>query len=175
MAALAATCLVSIVAAQAALALAAAVFITRLVRRETRLPRLALDGAILAFVVWTLLSASFSPEPVVSHHSAKKLVLFALLYLAVDTMADPERRDAVLDAALLGGLVLATGALFQYYFLGFDQIDRRFSEIDRRFGEVAHQLGELGRLHGDVPPPEPPARQEQREHRDPRGRRVRRD
>ncbi len=124
-AALAATCLVSIVAAQVALWLAVAVFIARLVRQETRLPRLALDGPILAFVVWTLLSASFSPEPVVSHQSARKLLYFALLYLAVDTMGDPERRDAVLDAALLGGLVLATGALFQYYFLGFDQIDRR--------------------------------------------------
>jgi len=124
-AALAATCLVSIVAAQVALWLAVAVFIVRLARRETPLPRLALDGPILAFMVWTLLSASFSPEPVVSHESAKKLLYFALLYLAVDTLSDAQRRDAVIDAALLGGLVLSTGALLQYYFLGFDQVDRR--------------------------------------------------
>ncbi|HET8647518.1 MAG TPA: O-antigen ligase family protein, partial [Vicinamibacteria bacterium] len=94
-------------------------------RREVSLPRLALDGPILAFVVWTLLSASFSPEPVVSHQSAKKLLLFVLLYVAVDTLADRDRRDGVLEGALLGGLALAAGALLQYYFLGFDHIDRR--------------------------------------------------
>jgi O-antigen ligase len=125
MAALAATCLLSIFAAQTLLWVAVAVFAVRLARRETRVPRLALDGPILAFAVWTLLSASFSPQPVVSHESAKKLLLLALLYLAVDTLRDEEKRDAVLDAALLGGLVLSTGALLQYYFLGFDLIDRR--------------------------------------------------
>jgi len=124
-AALAATCLVSIFAAQLLLALATVVFVVRLARGRVRLPRLALDGPILAFAVWTLLSASFSPSPVVSHESAKKLILFALLYLAVDTMARVESRDALLDAALLGGLVLGAGAVLQYYFLGFDQIDRR--------------------------------------------------
>jgi O-antigen ligase len=121
----AATCLVSIFAAQLLLALGVAVFIARLAMRQTRLPRLALDGPILAFMVWTLLSASFSPEPIVSHQSAKKLVLFALLYLAVDTLASRERREGVLDAALLGGIVLAAGSVLQYYFLGFDHIDNR--------------------------------------------------
>jgi O-antigen ligase len=102
-----------------------AVFVARLVRREAALPRLALDGAILAFVVWTLLSASFSPEPVASHQSARKLLYFAVLYLAVDTLADRQSRESVLEAALLGGVVLSAGALMQYYFLGFDQLDRR--------------------------------------------------
>jgi O-antigen ligase len=124
-AALAATCLLSIFAAQTLLWLAMAVFVARLVRREVKMPRLAVDGPILAFMVWTLLSASFSPQPVVSHESAKKLLLLALLYIAVDTLAVPQRREAVLDTALLGGLVLSAGALLQYYFLGFDQIDRR--------------------------------------------------
>jgi O-antigen ligase len=125
MAALAATCLLSIFAAQSLLWVAMAVFVARLVRRDVSMPRLAVDGPILAFMVWTLLSAAFSPEPVVSHESAKKLLLLALLYLAVDTLAEPARREAVLDAALLGGLVLSAGALLQYYFLGFDQLDRR--------------------------------------------------
>jgi O-antigen ligase len=121
----AATCLVSIFAAQLLLALGVAVFVARLAMRQARLPRLALDGPILAFMVWTLLSASFSPEPIVSYHSAKKLVLFALLYLAVDTLAARGRREAVLDAALLGGIVLAAGSVLQYHFLGFDHIDNR--------------------------------------------------
>jgi O-antigen ligase len=123
--AVAATCLVSIFAAQVFLALAAAVYLVRLVRREAPLQRLPLDGPILAFSVWTLLSAAFSPDPLLSHESAKKLVLFALLYLSVDSLREARARDRVLDAALLGGVVLAAGAVLQYYFLGFDTVDNR--------------------------------------------------
>jgi O-antigen ligase len=123
--ALAATCLLSIFAAQLLLAVASLVFLVRLVRRQAPLPRLRLDGPILAFAVWTLLSAAFSPDPLLSHESAKKLVLFALLYLSVDTLRDAAVRERVLDAALLGGVVLAAGVVLQYYFLGFDTINHR--------------------------------------------------
>jgi O-antigen ligase len=125
MGAIAATCLLSIFAAQVFLALAAAVYLVRIARRQAPLPRLPLDGPILAFAVWTLLSAAFSPDPLLSHESAKKLVLFVLLYLAVDTLRDETVRERVLDAALLGGVVLAAGSVLQYHFLGFDTLDRR--------------------------------------------------
>jgi hypothetical protein len=125
LAAIAATGIVSIFAAQVLLALAALVFLARLATRRARIQRLALDGPILAFSVWTLLSASFSPDPVASHESAKKLVLFALLYVAVDTLSAERDRERVLDAALLGGLVLGAGSLIQYYFLGFDTLVNR--------------------------------------------------
>ena len=125
MGAIAATCLLSIFAAQVFLALAAAVYLARIARRQAPLPRLPLDGAILAFAVWTLLSAAFSPDPLLSHESAKKLVLFVLLYLAVDTLRVETVRERVLDAALLGGVVLAAGSVLQYHFLGFDTLDRR--------------------------------------------------
>jgi len=124
-AALAATCSVSIFAAQVLFASAAVVFAFRLLRGSTRIPRLPLDGPTLAFCVWTLLSAAFSQAPLVSQESAKKLLLFALLYIAVDSMADREGRERIMDAALLGGLVLAAGSLLQYYFLGFDTINQR--------------------------------------------------
>lgn len=124
-AAVAATCSVSIFAAQLLTALAAAVFATRLARRETTLPRLPLDGPTLAFCVWTLLSAAFSQAPLVSQATAKKLVLFVLLYLAVDAATAARDRERLLDAALLGGLVLAAGSLAQYHFLGFDTMDNR--------------------------------------------------
>src|SRR6185503_5281324 len=85
MAAIAATCPVSIFAAQSVgLSLAVLVFLVRLARGRTRLERSPLDGPILAFTVWTLLSAAFSPDPLTSHESAKKLVLFALFYLSVE-------------------------------------------------------------------------------------------
>lgn len=124
-AAVAATCSVSIFAAQILFAAAAAVFATRLLRGRARIPRLPLDGPTLAFCVWTLLSAAFSQAPLVSQESAKKLLLFVLLYLAVDSQSDRHARERIMDAALLGGLVLAAGSLLQYYFLGFDTINQR--------------------------------------------------
>ena len=126
MAAIAATCPVSIFAAQSVgLSLAVLVFITRLARGHARLERSPLDGPILAFTVWTLLSAAFSPDPLTSHESAKKLVLFALFYLSVEALTPERDRERILDAALLGGLALAAGVLLEYYFLGFDTLLNR--------------------------------------------------
>jgi O-antigen ligase len=125
LAAIAATCLVSIFAAQLLLALAVAVYVFRLTTGAARFQRLPLDAPILAFCIWTLLSASFSPDPVASHESTKKLVLFALLYVAADSLASPQQRERILDAALLGGLVLGGGALIQYYVQGFNTLNNR--------------------------------------------------
>ena len=125
MAAIAATCLVSIFAAQVFFALAVVVYLIRLAGGRARVPRLPTDAPILAFCVWTLLSASFSPDPVESYESAKKLVLFALLYLAVEVMTEERDRERVMDAALLGGLALSAGSLLQYYLLGFNTLETR--------------------------------------------------
>ncbi len=99
--------------------------LARLVLKRAQWPRLPIDGPLLAFSVWTLLSAAFSSDPMASHESAKKLVLFLLVYLAVDSMRDSEARERILDAALLGGLVLSTGTVLQYHLLGFDTIGNR--------------------------------------------------
>ena len=87
-AATAAATSVSIFAAQVLFGLAILVYAFRLTRGAAAWTRLPLDAPLLAFMVWTLLSASFSPDPLGSHEAAKKLVLFALFYLAVDTCAD---------------------------------------------------------------------------------------
>ena len=97
MAALAATCVLSIFAAQLCLVLALIVFAIRLGRGDAVLRRTPLDGPILAFCVWTLLAASFSRAPLASHEEAKKLLLFALFYLAVDTFTREQCRERVLD------------------------------------------------------------------------------
>jgi O-antigen ligase len=126
MAAIAATCPVSIFAAQSVgLSLAVLVFLVRLARGGARLERSPLDGPILAFTVWTLLSAAFSPDPLTSHESAKKLVLFALFYLAVEALTPEHDRERILDAGLLGGLALGAGVLLEYYFLGYDTLANR--------------------------------------------------
>lgn len=124
-AAVAASCTLSIFAAQVLFAAALAVFLVRWALGATKPPRLSVDAPILAFCVWTLLSASFSSSPVASHESAKKLLLFALIYVAVDALRGVETRERVVDALLFGGLVLSAGALLQYFFLGFDTIDNR--------------------------------------------------
>jgi O-antigen ligase len=121
----ASTVSVSIFAAQASFALALAVYLARLARGETRYARLAVQGPLLAFAVWTLLSAAFSPDPLASHQAAKKLVVLALLPLAVDTLADARARAGALIAALLGALALALQSVVQAHFLGFDSLDRR--------------------------------------------------
>jgi len=121
----AATCLVSIFAAQLLFAVALAVLLARLALGQASWPQLAVGGPILAFSVWTLLSAAFSSDPLDSHESAKKLILFLLLYLAAETMADAAARERVMDAALLGGLVLSTGTVLQFHLLGFDTIGNR--------------------------------------------------
>src|SRR5262249_2028907 len=126
LAGIAATCLVSIFAAEAVfLSLALVVFVARAVSGRVRLGRTPLDGPILAFAVWTLPSAAFSPYPFPSHDSAKKLILFAIFYLAVDVAARERDRERVLTALLLGGLVLSAGAIVQFYFLGFDSLGKR--------------------------------------------------
>lgn len=40
-------------------------------------------------------------------------------------MTEERPRERVLDAALLGGLVLSAGAVLQFYCLGFDTIHNR--------------------------------------------------
>ena len=120
-----ASCFVSIFASQTLLALGAIVFLVRLWLGQARLPRLPLDGAVVVFSVWTLLSASFSPDPSASFGEAKKLVLFLALYLAAGCLARRDHRERFLELALLGSLALALGALLQYWLLGYDDLGNR--------------------------------------------------
>jgi len=107
------------------LALSLVVLLARLLRRRTSLPRTPLDGPLLALVVWTLLAASFAAEPAVAHEESKKLLLFALFYLAVEGLSLAEDRERVLAAALLGGLALTGFMVLQRFALGYDGLMRR--------------------------------------------------
>ncbi len=126
LAACAASSFLSVFAAQAFLCLATVVWLVRLAGRRTRLERIALDGPILAFIVWTLLSASFSPDPGESFRTGgKKLILFVLIYVAFDTLRGERQRTRVFDGVLLGALVLGLGTIAQYHFLGYNTLARR--------------------------------------------------
>ena len=125
-AALAATSMLSVFAAQVCFGLAVLVWIPRLLMRRARLRRMSLDGPILAFIVWTLLSASFSPDPGESFRTGgKKLLLFAVAFVALDSLRRERERERVLDGLTLGAIVLGVGSITQYYFLGYDTLNHR--------------------------------------------------
>jgi O-antigen ligase len=137
-AALAASIPVSIFAAEILLALAAAVYAARLARRETRFCRTSADTPIAAFAVWSMLSASFATDPARSHEDAKKLVLFALFYVALDLARRDDTRERLVDALLAGGLALAAYTVAQHHLLGFDELDRR------PHGFIGHYMSAAG-------------------------------
>ena len=138
LAGVAATAPVSIFASEILLALAAIAFLVRLARGLTRVPATAVDTPILAFAVWSLLSACFAAQPAVSHADSKKLLLFALFYIALETMGDASAREAVLHSVLLGGLSLAGLMVLQHQLLGFDRLDHRPS------GFLGHYMSASG-------------------------------
>jgi O-antigen ligase len=126
LAALAATIPVSIFASEAVfLSLSVLVLAVRLATRGARFPATPLDTPVVSLMVWTLLAASFARDPARSHEDAKKLVLFALFYVAVEVLARERDRERILSAALLGGLALAGLMVLQRHFLGYDHLDRR--------------------------------------------------
>ena len=93
----------SIFASQTLLYLALLVLLLRLALRQASLVRTPLDAPILAFAVWTLLSASFSADPGASHAYSKKLLLLAVFFLATDTLAEPRGRASPTCARRRGG------------------------------------------------------------------------
>ncbi|MBK5256131.1 MAG: O-antigen ligase family protein [Vicinamibacteria bacterium] len=125
LAATAASATVSVFAAQVGLALVGVVHLVRTIRRETRGFALPIDAAVGAFAIWTFLSAAFAASPIAAHESAKKLVLFLLLYFAAEALRTEECRELILDAMLMGGVALTTLAVLQYVFLGYDTMDMR--------------------------------------------------
>jgi O-antigen ligase len=125
LAAVAATIPVSIFASEVLLALSVGVLVARLVARRARLRPTALDTPLLALVVWTFLAASFAQDPARAHEDSKKVVLYALFYLAVEVLIREGDRERVLHAVLLGGLALAGLMVAQHLFLGYDRLDRR--------------------------------------------------
>ena len=142
LAALAATIPVSVFAAEVALVLGLLVFAARLLRRQTRLEPTPLDAPLLAFAVWTLLSASFAADPRAAHEDAKELVLFVVFYLAANALTRGPDRERVLAALLLGGIALGASMIADYHLLGHDTLDRRPS------GFLGHWMSSAGVLMG---------------------------
>jgi O-antigen ligase len=142
LAALAATIPVSVFAAEVALVLGVLVFVARLLRGQTRLEPTPLDAPFLAFAVWTLLSASFAADPPAAHEDAKELVLFAVFYVAANTLTRGAARERVLTALLMGGLALGSSMVADYHLLGHDTLDRRPS------GFLGHWMSSSGVVMG---------------------------
>jgi O-antigen ligase len=99
--------------------------VARLRTGGARLEATPLDAPLLAFAVWTLLSASFARDPTLAHEDAKKLLLFGLFYLSAETLSRGEARERVLSALFLGGLALAAFMVLQHHALGYDTLNER--------------------------------------------------
>jgi len=125
LAAVAATIPVSIFAAETLLALVLVTSALLLVRGRLRLDRTPLDAPLFAFAVWTILSASFAADPLRAHEDSKKLLLFALFYIAVATLSPADPRERVLGGLFLGGLALALLMIVQFHVLGHQGLDER--------------------------------------------------
>ncbi len=125
LAALAATASISIFASETLLALSLLVLAARLLLKRVRIGATSVDTPLVAFAVWTMLAASFAADPARSHEDAKKLVLFALFYVALEVMARDAGHERALAAVLLGGLALAALIVVQHHFLSYDSLDRR--------------------------------------------------
>jgi O-antigen ligase len=141
-AAVAAALFVSIFASEALLVLGLLVLGARLALGRARVVRTPLDGPLLAFCVWTLLSAAFSPAPLVSVDHARKLLLFTLFYLGQETLSREADRERVLTAAFVGGLALSGLIVLQHAFLGFDTLGTRPS------GFLGHYMSASGLCMG---------------------------
>jgi O-antigen ligase len=141
-AAAAAAIFVSIFASEGLLALGLVVLGARLSLGRARIVRTPLDAPLLAFCVWTLLSAAFSPAPLVSVDHARKLLLFTLFYLGQETLSREADRERVLAAAFVGGLALAGLTVLQQAFLGFDTLHARPS------GFLGHYMSASGLCMG---------------------------
>jgi O-antigen ligase len=141
-AALAAAVFVSIFASQALLVLGLLVLGTRIALGRARVVRTPLDAPLLAFCVWTLLSAAFSASPLVSVDHAKKLLLFTLFYLGQETLSREADRERVLAGAFAGGLALSGLVVLQHAFLGFDTLRARPS------GFLGHYMSASGLCMG---------------------------
>jgi O-antigen ligase len=118
--------------------------VARLRRGGARLERTPLDAPLLAFAVWTLLSASFARDPALAHEDAKKLLLFALFYIAAEALSRGEARERVLSALFLGGLALAALMVVQHEFLGYHTLD------ERPHGFLGHWMTASGVVMGVV-------------------------
>ena len=125
LAATAASATVSVFASQVGLAMVGLLHLIRTIKRETRGFTLPVDAAVGAFAIWTFMSAAFAPSPIAAHESAKKIVLFLLLYFAAEALRSESCRELLLDAMLIGGLALSVLAVLQYFFLGYDTMDTR--------------------------------------------------
>jgi O-antigen ligase len=141
-AAVAAALFVSIFASEALLVPGLLVLGARLALGRARVVRTPLDGPLLAFCVWTLLSAAFSPAPLVSVDHARKLLLFTLFYLGQETLSREADRERVLTAAFVGGIALSGLIVLQHAFLGFDTLGTRPS------GFLGHYMSASGLCMG---------------------------
>ena len=123
--ALAAASVLSVFASQLVLAAASLLLLGLCASGRLSFPRTPIDVPIVALVVWSLLSASFAVDPGNAHEHAKKLLLFAVFYVAVAGINDDASREKVATGLVLSGLALSALMVMEAVFLGQSDLEHR--------------------------------------------------
>ena len=106
--------------------LALVVFAIRIARGDAVLRRTPLDGPILAFCVWTLLSASFSPGAARPPTRRRRSCCSSRSSTSPSTPSPASSAASACSTARSSAASRSSaGALAQYFFLGFDTLNNR--------------------------------------------------
>jgi O-antigen ligase len=109
----------SIAVAQTLLAIALLCWLAAIVTRRERVEAPRFFWPLLAFGATTLLSAAFSPQPLVSVIDTKQLVLFLIVPLTYRFIRG-ERASTMITVIVSAGAVSAAYGIFQYAILHYD-------------------------------------------------------
>ena len=109
----------SIAIAQTLLAIAVLCWLAAIVTRRERVEAPRFFWPLLAFAALTLLSAAFSPQPLVSFVDTKQLVLFLIVPITYRFIRG-ERASTMVTVIVSAGAVSAAYGIFQYAILHYD-------------------------------------------------------
>jgi O-antigen ligase len=109
----------SIAIAQSLLAIAILCWLAAIVTRRERVEAPRFFWPLLAFGAFTLLSAAFSPQPLVSFVDTKQLVLLLVVPLTYRFIRG-ERATTMITVIVSAGAVSAAYGIFQYAILHYD-------------------------------------------------------
>ncbi|MGE4056511.1 MAG: O-antigen ligase family protein, partial [Vicinamibacterales bacterium] len=115
---------VSIAIAQALLAIAILCWLGVIILRAERVEVPAFFWPLAALAIWTVVSATFSPDPIASLADGKQLLLFLIVPL-VYRFVSGERGGLLLTIVVSVGAASAAYGIFQYGILRYDNLGMR--------------------------------------------------
>jgi putative inorganic carbon (HCO3(-)) transporter len=95
-----------------------------LMARERRIPKLpAFFWALVALMVWTLISSAMSADPLYSLERGKQFLIFLVVPVAM-RLADGKRAKSAIDVIIALGSLAAIVGIIQWTAFGYDEANR---------------------------------------------------